>query len=225
MTGSSSGADIIHDADDLPRVIPIFPLAGALLLPRGNLPLNIFEPRYLAMVRDGLEGDRLIGMIQPLDPEDTRSEPPIYSVGCLGRIHEHRDLPDGRILITLNGVSRFEVREELSRTTPYRKVLVDYDRFADDCRVVETIAREDRAALLADLKRFFHCRGLSPDWDAITQAPDETLVNALAMICPFEASEKQALLEAPTLDDRARTMSTLMTFAIAEPSEGSGAAH
>lgn len=222
---SASVAEPVRDADDLPRVIPIFPLAGALLLPRSIMPLNIFEPRYLAMVRAALDGDGIIGMVQPLDPDDPRFEPPVYPVGCAGRLVEHKDLPDGRMLISLEGVCRFEIREELARTTPYRQVVAGYSRFADDCRAVETLAAAQRQNLLRDLQRYLERRGLSADTEALCRAPDELLVNALAMICPFEASEKQALLEAPSLSDRARTMMTLMAFALAATDDGGNAAH
>ena len=222
---SASATDPVWDADDLPRVIPIFPLTGALLLPRSVMPLNIFEPRYLAMVRGALDGDGIIGMVQPLDPEDQRFEPPVYPVGCAGRIVEHKDLPDGRILISLEGVCRFEIREELARTTPYRQVVAGYTRFADDCRTVENLRAPERQNLLRDLEQYLERRGLSADTEALCRAPDELLVNALAMICPFEASEKQALLEAPTLSERTRTMRMLMTFAMASSDDGGGAAH
>lgn len=211
----------------LPRVIPLFPLTGVLLLPHATLPLNIFEPRYLALCRDALAGDKVIGMIQPRDPEDGRFEPAVYETGCLGRISEHRDLPDGRMLITLEGLSRFTVLEELARTTPYRQAVASYERFAGDhdgarAALPQALTPEVRERLVTDLRRFLDARGLTADWDIIADAPDEMLVNTLAMICPFESNEKQALLEAMTLDDRARTMVTIMEFALAEPEDSSG---
>lgn len=208
-----------------PRVIPVFPLAGAILLPRGNLPLNIFEPRYLAMVRDALAGDQVIGMIQPRDPTSSAFEPPLYETGCLGRISEHRDLPDGRMLITLHGLCRFEVLAEEARDTPYRKVAASYARFAADRAGGEVLAAERRQRLVADLQRFLDERQLTADWSVIRDAPDETLVNALAMICPFEPSEKQALLEAMTLDARAATLIMLMEFALADGNDTGGPVH
>lgn len=208
-----------------PRVIPVFPLAGAILLPRGNLPLNIFEPRYLAMVRDALAGDQVIGMIQPRDAAGGAFEPPLYDTGCLGRITEHRDLPDGRMLITLQGVCRFEVTAEEARDTPYRKVTASYERFAADRAGGEVLAPERRERLVSDLQRFLDERQLTADWSVIRDAPDGTLVNALAMICPFEPSEKQALLEAPTLDARAATLIMLMEFALADGNDTGGPVH
>lgn len=210
----------------LPRVIPIFPLAGALLLPRATMPLNIFEPRYLAMCRDALQSDKLIGMIQPRDVGDVRFEPELYKTGCVGRIIDSRDLRDGRMLITLEGVSRFDIVEELDRTTPYRKVVATYDRFGADRRA-PTISLDFalRERMVEDLKRFLDARGLTADWNIIGDAPDEILVNTLAMICPFEANEKQALLEEPTLGARALTMITIMEFALAAPDEGGHKPH
>ncbi|MDA5192433.1 LON peptidase substrate-binding domain-containing protein [Govanella unica] len=210
----------------LPRVIPIFPLAGALLLPRATMPLNIFEPRYLAMCRDAIAADGMIGMVQPRDPEDGRLEPAVYDTGCLGHITEHRDMRDGRMLITVEGVSRFTVLEELAHTTPYRQVVASYEGFAGD-RLPPTVPVELalRQRLVGDLKRFLDGRGLTADWDIIGEAPDETLVNTLAMICPFESNEKQALLEAATLDARALTMVTILEFALAAPDDTSGRPH
>ncbi|HEY8351407.1 MAG TPA: LON peptidase substrate-binding domain-containing protein [Sphingomonadales bacterium] len=208
-----------------PRVIPVFPLAGAILLPRGNLPLNIFEPRYLAMVRDALASDRVIGMIQPRDPASSAFEPPLYEIGCLGRITEHRNLPDGRMLITLHGVCRFEILSEEARHTPYRKVQASYARFARDRSGGESLPVERRERLIANLQRFLEDRQLTADWSVIGEAPDETLVNALAMICPFEPSEKQALLEADSLDARASTLIMLMEFALAEGNDTGGGLH
>lgn len=221
--GATRNPRDLENPAHLPRVIPVFPLSGALLLPRSTLPLNIFEPRYLAMCRDALAGDGVIGMIQPRDPDDSRAEPPLYEIGCLGRISEHRDLPDGRMLITLEGLSRFAVLEELAHTTPYRQVVASYERFAgDQSAPAYALDLAVRERLVADLRRFLDTRGLTADWDIIADAPDETLVNTLAIICPFESNEKQALLEAPTLAERARTMVTIMEFALAEPDDSSG---
>lgn len=201
--------------DSLPNVVPIFPLPGVLLLPRGTLPLNIFEPRYLAMVKDALGGNRVIGMVQPRDPEDRGFEPPVYATGCLGRITDHRDMADGRIIIALQGISRFEILEEIDRTTPYRLVKVSYQRYALDRAAPEQIPARLRDEFLDVLREYFQYRSLSADWNAIDQAADDLLVNSLAMGCPFEPNEKQALLEAVTLTARTQTMKTIMEFSLA----------
>jgi Lon protease-like protein len=205
-------SDLPHEP--LPAAIPIFPLSGALLLPRGVLPLNIFEPRYLAMVRDAMAAQgaagRMIGMIQP---KGDRDPAPLYDVGCLGRIADCRETGDGRLLITLTGVSRFRVQAELDRNTPYRQVLVDYDGFGDDRDEAEPLSPAARASLEDVLERYLDAKGLSADWDAVREADDEGLVTTLAAVCPFDPPEKQALLEAPTLGDRAGTLTALMAFA------------
>ncbi|MEX1148050.1 MAG: LON peptidase substrate-binding domain-containing protein [Sphingomonadales bacterium] len=222
------------DVATLPEVIPLFPLSGALLLPRAHMPLNIFEPRYLAMTRDALAGGRVIGMIQPTRHQNTShsdggaeqaDEPPLYSVGCVGRIVDHRETPDGRILITLLGLARFSVQQELDRITPYRKAVVSYDRFGDDGVVGVSLAPSGRARLEATLEEYLSARGLDADWDALASAPDERLVNAMAMMCPFDSGEKQAILEAVDLDERCETMMTLMEFAIRDLSGPSAGPH
>ncbi|KPF76401.1 peptidase S16 [alpha proteobacterium AAP81b] len=198
----------------LPAAIPVFPLTGALLLPRGMLPLNIFEPRYLAMVRDAMAAAgaaaRVIGMIQPRAEGDP---PPLYDVGCLGRISEFKETDDGRILIALTGVTRFRVAAELDRTTPYRQVLVDYDEYRDDRGEPAPLAAAARAGLEDVLKAYLDTQGLAADWDAVKSADDEALVTTLAAVCPFDPAEKQALLEAEDLPLRAATLTALMTFA------------
>lgn len=201
-------------AEELPDLLPIFPLSGALLLPHGQLPLNIFEPRYLAMTRDALAGSSLIGMVQPADSDDGAFEPAVFQVGCAGRITQHRDTPDGRILLTLTGVCRFEIVQELQRTTPYRQVIVDYRRFQNDLQP-DPGAGIDRAAFMAHLKSYADVQSLQADWASIERASNESLIDALAMVCPFTPGEKQALLEAPTLADRARIMISLMDLALA----------
>jgi uncharacterized protein len=199
----------------LPAAVPVFPLTGAVLFPRGLLPLNIFEPRYLAMVRDAMAATgaahRIIGMIQPKASGDP---PPLFKVGCLGRITEFRETDDGRILIALAGVSRFRVGAELERDTPYRQVMTDYHGFADDRHDADALDATSRAALEEALRPYLDARGLSADWEAVHAADDEALVTALAGALPFDPAEKQALLEAPTLADRAQTLSALMSFAV-----------
>jgi hypothetical protein len=193
--------------------IPIFPLTGALLLPRGLLPLNIFEPRYLAMVDDALGSDRLIGMVQPVEGRASERVPPVYETGCAGRISSFEETDDGRYLITLTGICRFRVGEELPTLRGYRRVKADWDPFRgdpNDCACGDF----DRPRLLDRLAVFFERQGITANWDAIKEASDERLVTSLAMVCPFEPSEKQALLEAPTLTDRAKLITTLVEMAV-----------
>ena len=211
----------------LPDILPIFPLTGVLLLPRGRLPLNIFEPRYLAMIRDALGGERLIGMIQPSEPQrDNLGEgglnPPLYPIGCAGRLTQFSETDDGRYLVTLTGVSRFRIREELRLLSGYRRVVPDWQPFARD-RQAPGEPGFDRARLIRGLKGFFAQRQISADFEAIEKAPGEYLVTSLAMACPFAPSEKQALLEAADPDERARLLTTLVEMAAIEPaSEDSG---
>lgn len=208
---------------DLPEVIPVFPLPGALLLPRGRLPLNIFEPRYLAMLDDALKTDhRLIGMIQPL--ESRNGEPPrLRKIGCAGRVIAYSEAEDGRYLITLAGVARFRVTEELDGFQPYRRVKASWNGFDRDLGRSEDDPDFDRDAFLTTLGRFFSLAQLSSDWDTLREADPEMLINSLSMLCPFEVEEKQALLEAPTLANRRETLTALMQFAIAAGGDGDGA--
>lgn len=202
----------------LPHVIPVFPLPRALLLPRGRLPLNIFEPRYLAMVDDALRHDRLIGMVQPTCDGDRH--PTLYPVGCVGRLSSWSETGDNRFLITLTGVIRFRIENELETTTPYRQVKVDYSGFSCDLEPPEDETCVDRDRLGTCLKSYFKQHNLPADWKSIERAPGETLINSLAMICPFEIAEKQALLEAPAFADRAQLLTALIEMAAA--SEGRG---
>lgn len=210
---TETGEQALFDAGSLPDVIPLFPLSGVILLPRTHLPLNIFEPRYLAMTRDALAGDGVIGMVQPKG-DGPAVEPEIFSVGCLGRIVEHEDTPDGRILLALEGLGRFTIEDELARTTPYRKAQVSYDCFEGDGAPAEVGDAALRQRLQETLQTYLDARGLEADWEALAAAPDERLVNAVSMICPFEPGEKQALLEAGTLRERLETLVTLMDFAL-----------
>src|SRR5271157_4092166 len=167
------------------ETLPIFPLAGVLLLPRGQLPLNIFEPRYLAMTRDALAGDRLIGMVQPSDPNQPMSgNPPVYPTGCAGRITSFSETEDGRFLITLTGTSRFRIREELPLLEGYRRVIPEWHEFARDA-VGEEASDFDRERLMRGLRAYFQQHQISADWDAITSVAGERLVTSVAMICPF----------------------------------------
>jgi uncharacterized protein len=203
----------------LPDVLPIFPLIGVLLLPRARLPLNIFEPRYLAMTRDALGGERLIGMIQPSDPTTGGMNPPVYPVGCAGRITQFSETDDGRFLITLTGVSRFRIVEELPLLSGYRRVIPDWKRFEPD-REIPDAPQFDRARLVRGLKTFFGQRQLSADWSAIEKAPAEQLIASIAMACPFAPSEKQALLEAADLEQRAALLTGLVEMAAIQPVTG-----
>jgi Lon protease-like protein len=209
--------------DDLPDVIPVFPLAGALLLPRGQMPLNIFEPRYLAMVDDALtSGRRLIGMIQPDGAHPGSEErPSLYRIGCVGRITQLGETGDGRYLMELTGIARFRVHEELAVPTPYRQCRVSYAPFADDFIARSGEDAVNRPALLAALAAFLKANDLKADWDGIENAPNEALVNALAMMSPYGAAEKQALLEAPDLKTRAEILVAVTEIELAKgKSEG-----
>lgn len=200
--------------ESLPEIIPIFPLPGVLLLPRGRLPLNIFEPRYVAMIDDALGGpQRLVGMIQPLEESKT-GNPPLYPIGCVGKITNFSESDDGRYryLITLTGVSRFTIVEELEARRGFRRARVDYAPWSCD-RDGTRANGLDRPQLLTTLKRYFTANDISADWDAIGETPDDRLITTLAMVCPFTPNEKQALLEARDPCDRARTLVTLMEMA------------
>jgi Lon protease-like protein len=204
----------------LPDRIPIFPLAGAILLPGGRMPLNIFEPRYLAMVRDAMKGSRMIGMIQPSDAESDDYEPSVFGTGCLGRVVDFSETGDGRYQIALSGVCRFKVVEELSRDTSYRQVIANYEPFKDDFAAGDGPQNMDREGLMAALKAFLGSRNLKADWDAARGASDTVLVNSLSMVLPMIPAEKQALLEAPTIADRAATLTALMQMAMLEGDDG-----
>ena len=193
---------------DLPEIIPVFPLPGALLLPRGQMPLNIFEPRDLAMIDDSLrDGHRLIGMLQPDATHSAHEDTPkLFQVGCVGRITQLAESGDGRYILELTGVSRFKVVEELDVKTPYRQCRVDYFPFVDDFTARKGEEEVDRDALLAVLTDFLKANNLKVDWDGVESAPNEALVNALAMMSPYGAPEKQAMLEAPDLKTRAEIL-------------------
>ena len=196
---------------DLPETIPVFPLPGALLLPRARLPLHIFEPRYLAMIDDALKtSTRLVGMIQPYEGRGNK----LHAIGCAGRLTAFSETEDGRYMITLSGISRFRVLEEVQGFTPYRRCTVSWDGFDRDLGSVEKDARFGRKALMASLDRFFRQQGLSTDWDSLKEAEPELLINSLSMLCPFEPEDKQALLEAPSLTTRRETIMTLIEFAL-----------
>jgi uncharacterized protein len=208
-------------ASSLPSRFPVFPLRGAMLLPRGNLPLNIFEPRYLQMVRDAMQTDRVIGMIQPKAEGGEGAGPELYRTGCVGRITNFSETGDGRFLITLTGVCRFDVAEELEVPTLYRQVVGDFARWRQDLQPPPPPA-ELKSSLTAVLKAYFERHGIEADWDAIEGAPLAGLVTSLCMICPFEPEEKQALLEAGDSGRQARLLIALMEMETrAEPGASS----
>jgi Lon protease-like protein len=211
-----------HHPGDLPDVIPVFPLPGALLLPRGQMPLNIFEPRYLAMIDDALRsGLRLIGMIQP-DPSHpgTEDRPALYQIGCVGRLTQIAESGDGRYLIQLTGIARFRIEEEIDVATPYRQCRVTFAPFADDLAAHKGEDEVDRDSLLKALKDFLEANNLKADWQGIENAPNEALVNALAMMSPYGAAEKQALLEAPDLKTRAELLVAVTEIELARKATG-----
>ena len=209
---------------DLPEVIPVFPLPGALLLPRGQLPLNIFEPRYLEMIDDSLrDGHRLVGMIQP-DPAHPgpADKPTLFKVGCVGRITQIAESGDGRYLLQLTGVARFRVEQELKVATAYRQCRVTYQPFADDFIARKGEEAVDRKAVLEALTSFLKANNLKTDWQGVESAPNEALVNALAMMSPYGAPEKQALLEAPDLKSRAEILVAVTEMELAKKTAGGG---
>ena len=209
----------------LPAILPIFPLTGVLLLPRGRLPLNIFEPRYLAMTSDALAGDRVIGMVQPSDPRASGDNPPVYPTGCAGRITSFAETEDERFLITLTGTCRFRIRDELPLLEGYRRIVPEWSGFARDLDS-EGEPAFDRERLMRGLKGYFQQHQISADWDAINSVPGERLVTSVAMVCPFEPSEKQALLEASDLNERARLLTAMVEMALMHRSvDGVGARH
>ena len=199
----------------LPRALPIFPLPGALLLPRTQLPLVIFEPRYLRMVEDVVSDHRLIGMMQPVnEPAETSARPEIYGIGCAGRITSFAETQDDRILITLTGVARFRVTEEIKVRTPYRQVAADYAEFASDLETGSGQDEVDRNLLLKTFRAYLEANNLMTDWDQIMSATNEQLVNSLAALSPFAVAEKQALLEAPDLKSRSELLIALTEMSL-----------
>jgi uncharacterized protein len=201
-------AETYRKLSDLPDVIPVFPLSGVLLFPRWSLPLNIFEPRYLNMIDDAMAGHRLIGMIQ--SQEDDPIRPSLAATGCVGRITSYSETDDGRYLVSLSGICRFGIIEELDSETPYRQVRADWQPFATDLHAPPERSLPKRLSLVNSLKRFTRINSMEVDWDAVEHAPMETLINALCAGCPFGTVERQALLEAPSVAERAETLITLL---------------
>ena len=202
---------------DLPDTLPVFPLSGVLLLPHSALPLNVFEPRYLELVDDALSARRLIGMIQPTESEETVLKPKLSQIGCAGRIISYRETEDNRYLITLQGICRFRITEEISALSAYRQVACDFRSFVADLAQSQD-GDFPRDRLLAALKDYLARRDMKADWKSVMTAPAESLVNALSMMCPFEPAEKQALLEAPSWVERVSTLVALLE--ISSPGAG-----
>ncbi len=214
-----------HGNRPLPAILPIFPLTGVLLLPRGHLPLNIFEPRYLAMTRDAMAGDRLIGMVQPSDPHQSLAgNPMVYPTGCAGLLSSFAETEDGRFVITLTGLSRFRIREELPLSSGYRRVAADWTDFAADLAGEEEVDF-DRQRLLRGLRTYFDRHKIQANWEALATVRGERLIASIAMICPFEPSEKQALLEAADLAARARLLTAVVEMAGLQPPADGGTRH
>jgi Lon protease-like protein len=203
---------------DLPQTIPLFPLTGVIMLPRAQLSLNVFEPRYLNMIDDALGGDRLIGMIQPATGEEAEATPDLSDIGAVGRITTFQETGDGRYLINLTGVCRFRLEREFDSRTPYRQAIVDYEEFAADLSQSNG-EKIDRPELIATLKRYSTAHGYQVDWDSVEQTNTETLVNVAAQLCPLDPAAKQALLEAQTLEDRAKALTALLIWDVAGDDE------
>lgn len=215
--------DII-ETSQLPDTFPVFPLTGALLLPRGRLPLNIFEPRYLAMVDDALCHNRVIGMAQPVHPEDASWAPELYPVGCAGRLTSFSETEDGRYLITLSGLCRFRIKRELKSDTAYRQIVPCYDGYEIDFSPQEDENIIDRCRLLRALKSYLNARDIEADWSSLETAQPESVINTLAMLCPFCPEEKQVLLEAETLSDRGQALLAILELSAASSSAPGGSA-
>lgn len=202
MTGDAA-------ARALPEELPLFPLNGVLLLPRGTLPLNVFEPRYLAMVDATLAGERMIGIVQPAAEGESGLSAPdgtnLYRTGCIGRIRVFEETDDGRYMIELRGLSRFDIVNELDMRDGYRRVRPDYTRFAADMQPSPDIPIE-RERLLSSLKGYFELQNIAADWDALIKTPDERLITTLAMVCPFDPAEKQVLLESPDIAQQCKML-------------------
>jgi len=213
-----------ESSDDLPEILPVFPLGGAVFFPRANMPLNVFEPRYLAMIDDAMRTQRIIGMIQP---RAEGARPALHAVGCAGRITQDGETDDGRMVVSLRGICRFRVGDELTVMTPYRQVRADYAPFAADFVEFGASAQEqgfDRKRYLSTLRLYLKAIAVQIDWDWVEKAPAEVLINAFAMLAPLDAPEKQALLEAQDLKARTAAAVTLMEVAVAEAGISAGGA-
>lgn len=213
-----------QEFDELPEILPVFPLTGALLLPLGQMPLNIFEPRYLNMIDAALSSDRLIGMVQP-KTRNGDENPPVFRTGCAGRLTQFSETDDGRYLISLTGLCRFDIKDELPLQDGFRRVIPDFLPYRRDLSLTENDAEQiDRDTLLTALETYLRLQGVEANWDAIREADNIHLVTSLAMMCPFQANEKQALLEAPDVVERSRVMTALLQMASLEGEDGAGRA-
>ena len=208
--------------NDLPKKIPIFPLTGAVLFPKTQLPLNIFEPRYVQMLNAALATPhKLIGMIQPIAGSDNS----LKKVGCVGRVTSYNETDDHRYLITLNGIIRFEIENELDTTTQYRQVEVNYENFITDLKS-EDVTNVDRESLLKLIKKYLKNKSLLADWDIIQQTPTEQLINYSGVLVPFTPEEKQLLLEARTIMGRSRALEALyQSYTVEETADTSTQLH
>ena len=211
--------------DDMPAIIPLFPLEGALLLPRRPIQLTVFEPRYLAMLDDALSGERLIGIIQPSTAEETAQSPELYPLGCAGRIVQYAEIGDGRCFLTLMGVARFRLAAELGGDLPYRVAEADYAPFADDFKEGAGEGAVDREGVIETLRRFAEVNDVKVAWGDIKKASNEALVNGLSMMSPCGPKEKQALLEAPDLKSRAEMLVAITSIELARGEGAAGQIH
>lgn len=207
---------------DFPETIPVFPLSGALLLPAGQIPLNIFEPRYLQMIDDALRSERLVGMVQPRinGNEDDKAPPQLFDIGCIGRLTSLTETGDGRYLVSLHGICRFRILEEARTHKPYR--ICRIAPFAGDLNQGEGAKQVDRAALLKTFKAYLEANEMETDWESVQRADNEILVNALSMMSPYGPAEKQALLEAPDLKTRAETLIAITEMHLAREGDEGG---
>ncbi len=212
--------DSYKSAKDLPVAIPVFPLTGALLLPRTELPLNIFEPRYLQMFEDAMSGPRIVGMIQP-QIDDSKDVPSLQSIGCVGRITSYTEAPNSRLLVTLTGVARFRIKKELKAKLPYRTVQADYAPFAIDFVTAKDVDQVNRPALLKAFRDFLEANNMTTNWEDVEAVGTEQLVNTLSLMSPYPAQDKQALLEAPDLKTRADVLVALTELALNRQTKGS----
>ncbi|MCM2293345.1 LON peptidase substrate-binding domain-containing protein [Allorhizobium sp. BGMRC 0089] len=206
-------------AEDLPETVPVFPLTGALLLPAGQLPLNIFEPRYLELFDFALRGNRLIGMVQPslTEPSPTDGgQAALAPVGCLGRITSFAETGDGRYIVSLSGLCRYRVISEVRSHHPFRQIRIS--PFVTDLSAAQEEESVDRSRLLATFRAYLEANTLEADWDSVQRASNLTLVNSLSMMSPFGPAEKQALLEAPDLKSRAETLIAITEIYLARGS-------
>ena len=213
-----AGNRAYNSPSDIDEIVPVFPVSGALLLPGGQLPLNIFEPRYLAMVDDAIRADRLIGMIQPrLDAAEAQENPPLCETGCLGRVTAFQEFGDGRVVINLSGICRYKIVDEVEKVSGYRRCRIEV-RDAD-LNAGNEADQVDRGRLIATLRDYLEADRLETDWESVEKTSTDTLVNALCMMSPYGPAEKQALLEAPDLRARAETLIAITEFELAKSGE------